>query len=59
MCKLRFNKIQAARDLFCMAELLKAEEALKVSQSKIKGLYTVPRNMRGMLASDIDRFMHQ
>ena len=59
MCKLRYNKIQAARDLFYMAELLKAEETMKVGQSKIKELYTVPRNRRAMIASEIVMFMQQ
>lgn len=59
MCKLRYNKIQAARDLFYMAELLKAEETIKVGQSMIKELYTVPRNRRAMLASEIVMFMQQ
>ena len=59
MCKLRYNKIQAARDLFYMAELLKAEETMKIGQSKIKELYTVPRNRRAMLASEIVMFMQQ
>jgi len=42
-----------------MAELLKAEETMKVGQSKIKELYTVPRNRRAMLASEIVMFMQQ
>ncbi|KAF2470714.1 uncharacterized protein BDR25DRAFT_334320 [Lindgomyces ingoldianus] len=59
MCKLRYKKIQAARDLFYMAELLKAEENMKIGQNKIKELYTVPRNRRAMLASEIVMFMQQ
>ncbi|KAL5386032.1 hypothetical protein DPSP01_004464 [Paraphaeosphaeria sporulosa] len=30
ICRLGFNKIQAARDIFCMAELLRAEENMKI-----------------------------
>jgi hypothetical protein len=59
MCTLRFNKIQAARDVFYMAELLKAEENMKIGQSKIKELWAVPRNRRAMLASEIVMFMQQ
>jgi len=59
MCQLRYNKVQAARDLFYMAELLKAEEGMKIGQSKIKELFTVPRNRRAMLASEIVMFMQQ
>lgn len=59
MSTLRYNKIQAARDLFYMAELLKAEESMKIGQSKVKELFTVPRNRRAMLASEIVMFMQQ
>jgi MFS family permease len=59
MTKLRYNKIQAARDLFYMSELLKAEENLKIGQSKIRELFTVPRNRRAMLASEIVMFMQR
>jgi hypothetical protein len=51
MCRLRFNKIQAARDLFYMAELLKAEESIQMGKSKVLELVRVPRNRRAMLAS--------
>ncbi len=59
MCALRFSKIQAARDTFYMAELLRAEENMKIGQSKIKELWTVPRNRRAMVASEIVMFMQQ
>jgi len=59
MCALRFNKVQAARDLFYMAELLKAEENMKIGQSRIKELWAVPRNRRAMVASEIVMFMQQ
>jgi hypothetical protein len=57
MCRLRYNKIQAARDLFYMAELLKAEESVQTGQSKIVEIIRVPRNRRAMLASEIVMFM--
>lgn len=59
MCQLRYNKVQAARDLFYMAELLKAEEGMKIGQSKIMEIITVPRNRRAMIASEIVMFMQQ
>jgi len=59
MCRLRFNKIQAARDIFYMAELLKAEENMKIGQSKIRELWSVPRNRRAMVASEIIMFIQQ
>ncbi|KAK8248385.1 hypothetical protein HDK77DRAFT_481794 [Phyllosticta capitalensis] len=59
MCRLRYSKLQAARDQFYMAELLKAEESMKIGQSKLLELVTVPRNRRAMLASEIVMFMQQ
>jgi hypothetical protein len=57
MCRLRYNKVQAARDIFYMAELLKAEEEIKIGHNKLVELVTVPRNRRAMLASEIVMFM--
>jgi hypothetical protein len=59
MIRLRYNKVQAARDLFYMAELLRAEDEIKIGQNKIMELITVPRNRRAMLASEIVMFMQQ
>jgi hypothetical protein len=59
MCRLRYNKIQAARDLFYMAELLKAEEDIQMGQNKLLELVRVPRNRRAMVASEIVMFMQQ
>ncbi|KAF2256823.1 hypothetical protein BU26DRAFT_527085 [Trematosphaeria pertusa] len=59
MVRLRYCKVQAARDLFYMAELLKAEENMKIGQSLIKELWTVPRNRRALLGSEIVMFMQQ
>jgi len=58
--RLRFNKVQAARDLFYMQFLIKAEEASQtLGQNKAKELFTVPRNRRAMQASEIVMFMQQ
>jgi hypothetical protein len=59
MCSLRFNKVQAARDMYYMYTLLEAENAMKLGQNKLLELINVPRNRRAMLASEIVMFMQQ
>ncbi|KAE8445497.1 hypothetical protein EG329_013387 [Mollisiaceae sp. DMI_Dod_QoI] len=60
MCKLRYNKVQAARDLFYMYTLLQAEEeSVILGGNKVKEMFTVPRNRRAMQASEIVMFMQQ
>ncbi|PGH14762.1 hypothetical protein AJ80_05806 [Polytolypa hystricis UAMH7299] len=59
MCRLRFIKVQAARDLFYMYTLLEAESTMKLGQAKILELITVPRNRRALIASEIVMFMQQ
>lgn len=59
MCRLRYNKIQAARDVFYMHQLLEAESNIKIGQSKIRELWTVPRNRHALYASEIVMFMQQ
>ncbi|KAK8130245.1 hypothetical protein PG999_002625 [Apiospora kogelbergensis] len=60
ICQLRFEKVQAARDLFYMDVLLQVErETMNIGQSKIKEMVTVRRNRNAMLASEIVMFMQQ
>lgn len=59
MCRLRFNKVQAARDLFYMYKGLEVEQNIRIGQNKIKELISVPRNRRAMLASEVVMFMQQ
>ena len=60
MVKLRYNKIQAARDVFYMHTLLDAEnQSMILGQNKVKEMITVPRNRRAMQASEIVMFMQQ
>lgn len=59
MCKLRFNKIQAARDLFYMHTLLEAESEIRIGKNKILELISVPRNRRALIASELVMFMQQ
>ena len=54
MCRLRYHKVQAARDIFYMHTLLEAEESIVIKgRFKILELARVPRNRRAMLASEI------
>lgn len=60
MSKLRYNKLQAARDVFYMHTLLEAEEEIKGRRKNIVlELVTVPRNRRALIASEIVMFMQQ
>ena len=60
MCRLRFNKVQAARDVFYMYTLLEAENEMKGQRGNpVKELISIPRNRRALLASEIVMFMQQ
>lgn len=60
MVRLRYNKVQAARDIFYMHTLLEAEkESMVLGQNKVKEMFTVPRNRRALQASEIVMFMQQ
>ncbi|KKK24991.1 hypothetical protein P175DRAFT_0526394 [Aspergillus ochraceoroseus IBT 24754] len=59
MCSLRFEKIQAARDMYYMYTLLEAENSMKLGQNIFIELMNVPRNRRAMIASEIVMFMQQ
>lgn len=59
ICRVRFAKVQAARDQFYMYTLLEAESNMKLGQNKVMELIAVPRNRRALLASEIVMFMQQ
>lgn len=59
MCRLRYSKLQAARDVFYIHTLLEAESNMKLGQNKVLELITVPRNRRALIASEIVMFMQQ
>ena len=59
MCRLRFIKIQAARDLYYMYKGLEAEDSIRIGGSKVMELIKVPRNRRAMIASELVMFMQQ
>jgi MFS family permease len=57
MCRLRFNKVQAARDIFYMHTLLEAESSIVIAgRFKMLELVRVPRNRRAFLASEIGKY---
>ncbi|KAI9832322.1 MAG: hypothetical protein M1826_002008 [Phylliscum demangeonii] len=53
MVRLRYSKVQAARDIFYMHTLLEAEANMQLGRSKLLELVAVPRNRRAMVASEI------
>jgi MFS family permease len=59
MCRLRYTKVQAARDVFYMHTLLEAESSMVLGQSKILEMVTIPRNRRALVGSEIVMFMQQ
>ncbi|KAF1808884.1 hypothetical protein P152DRAFT_206953 [Eremomyces bilateralis CBS 781.70] len=59
MVRLRYNRIQAARDTFYMAKLLEVEKEIQTGSWAILELIKVPRNRRAMLGSEIVMFMQQ
>lgn len=59
MCKLRYLKVQAARDAFYMHTLLDAESKIELGRNKVVELIAVPRNRRAVIASEIVMFMQQ
>ena len=60
MVRLRYEKVQAARDVFYMNTLLEAEKEVESNQGNpLLELVKIPRNRRAMLASEIVMFMQQ
>lgn len=59
LCKLRFRKVQAARDLYYIHVLLEAEAELKRGRNRVVELFTIPHNRNAALASWIVMFGQQ
>ncbi|GJC82591.1 putative metabolite transport protein YwtG [Colletotrichum liriopes] len=61
MCQLRFEKVQAARDLFYANALLQAEKESQGigKQNRLKEFFAIRRNRNAMIASEIAMFMQQ
>ncbi|KFY33669.1 hypothetical protein V494_07429 [Pseudogymnoascus sp. VKM F-4513 (FW-928)] len=57
--QLRFTKVQAARDLFYIQYLVRAELETSQMGNKAKELISVPRNRRALQASELVMFMQQ
>ena len=60
MVRLRYEKVQAARDVFYMHTLLEVEREVETKQGNpLLELVKIPRNRRAMMASEIVMFMQQ
>ena len=60
MSRLRYTKLQAARDVYYMHTLLEAEQEVQhLHGNPLLELVRVPRNRRAMQASEIVMFMQQ
>ena len=60
MVRLRYEKVQAARDVYYMHTLLEAEREIEANQGKsLLELIKIPRNRRATMASEIVMFMQQ
>lgn len=58
--QLRYNKVQAARDLFYIQFLVNAEkESESIGTNKVREMISVPRNRRALQASELVMFMQQ
>ena len=59
LCRLRYTKLQAARDLFMINALLEEEANMPTGKAALLELFSVGRNRRAVLASGIVMFMQQ
>ena len=60
MVRLRYEKVQAARDVYYMHTLLEAQKEIEANQGNpLLELVKIPRNRRAMIASEIVMFMQQ
>jgi len=60
LCRIRWTKVQAARDIFYMHTLLEAEKAINTTRgNRFSELFTIGRNRRAMIGSEIVMFMQQ
>ena len=57
LASLRRSNVQAARDLFYMHTLLKAESLLAVRRTAVKEMFTVGRNRRALVASEVSGWL--
>ncbi|KAI5991233.1 hypothetical protein EDD15DRAFT_2548547 [Pisolithus albus] len=59
LCRLRFTRVQAARDLYYIHVLLEAENEMKKGRNRLVEMFTIPRNRNAALASWIVMFGQQ
>jgi hypothetical protein len=59
MCRLRWTRLQAARDMYYTVTLLNAEQNLQSGRNLFKELFTVPRNRRATQAASLVMFMQR
>ncbi|OAF98792.1 uncharacterized protein CC84DRAFT_1233950 [Paraphaeosphaeria sporulosa] len=59
LCKLRYTKLQAGRDLFLIDHLLEAEDRIMQQEKPFSELFTRGRNRRALTASIITMFLQQ
>ncbi|KAJ4299822.1 hypothetical protein N0V90_005068 [Kalmusia sp. IMI 367209] len=59
LCKLRYTKLQAGRDLFLIDHLLEGEEIIMQQTKPFSELFTLGRNRRALTASVITMFLQQ
>ncbi|KAG2137864.1 uncharacterized protein EDB93DRAFT_1090921 [Suillus bovinus] len=59
LCRLRFSRVQAARDLYYIHVLLEAENEMKKGRNRVVEMFTIPRNRHAALASWIVMFGQQ
>ncbi|KAG1869386.1 hypothetical protein DFJ58DRAFT_765797 [Suillus subalutaceus] len=59
LCRLRFSRVQAARDLYYIHVLLEAENEMKKGRNRVIEMFTIPRNRNAALASWVVMFGQQ
>ncbi|KAH0833837.1 MFS sugar transporter [Lanmaoa asiatica] len=59
LCRLRFSRVQAARDLYYIHVLLEAENEMKKGRNRVVEMFTIRRNRNAALASWIVMFGQQ
>ncbi|KAG2065877.1 hypothetical protein BDR04DRAFT_1234315 [Suillus decipiens] len=59
LCRLRFSRVQAARDLYYIHVLLEAENEMKKGRNRVIEMFTIPRNRHAALASWVVMFGQQ
>jgi sugar porter (SP) family MFS transporter len=59
LCRLRFSRVQAARDLYYIHVLLEAENEMKQGRNRVVEMFSIPRNRNAALASWVVMFGQQ